>query len=65
MPALTVKAMLNEIKRAGCTVKKTKKGHYLICDSNGKTISGFAVGHGSNKGMVNASYVAKVRKALL
>ena len=64
MPALTEKAMLDEIKAAGCSVKLTSKGHYLVVDATGKVVGSFAVGHGSNKGMVNAPYVSKVRKAL-
>lgn len=64
MPALTEKEMLREIKSAGCSVKRTAKGHYLVLDSLGNVIESFAVGHGANKGMVNAPYVSKVRKAL-
>lgn len=64
MPALTYKKILEEIKAAGYDVQLTSKGHYYVVDASGNKIVNFAVGHGKNKGMVNAAYVVRVRKAL-
>lgn len=56
------KQLLWEIKKAGCSVLRTRKGHFLVLDSHGNPIEGYAVRHG--KAEVLNIYVQKVRKAL-
>jgi predicted RNA binding protein YcfA (HicA-like mRNA interferase family) len=61
MPAMTEKKLLALIKEQGFSVKRTTKGHYQLINRVGEeTAVMFAVGHGSNKGMVNAPYVKRV-----
>ena len=65
MPALTETKLLGLIKKQGFSVQRTSKGHYQLVRSDGTaTVVTFAVGHGSNVGMVNAPYVKRVLKAI-
>lgn len=65
MSAMTEKKLLELIKKQGFSVQRTSKGHYLLVNPDGKaTVIMFAVGHGSNKGMVNAPYVKRVLMAI-
>lgn len=55
--------LIEEIKNAGCAIKRTKKGHFLIIDPKGNVIESYAVSH-PGKREVKDSYVRLVRKAL-
>jgi hypothetical protein len=35
-----------EIRDAGCSVKATSSGHYLVLDASENVIAGYAVSHG-------------------
>jgi hypothetical protein len=52
-----------EIERAGCSIRRTSKGHFLVIDRNGNRIEGYDVRHPGNE--VSDVYVKKVRKAIL
>jgi predicted RNA binding protein YcfA (HicA-like mRNA interferase family) len=65
MPAVPVRKLLKLIKNQGFTVERTSKGHYQLIAPDGKaTVIMFAVGHGSNKSMVNAPYAKRVLLAI-
>jgi predicted RNA binding protein YcfA (HicA-like mRNA interferase family) len=65
MPAMTEKKLLGLIKQQGYSVQRTSKGHYQLIRPDGSaTPVTFAVGHGSNVGMVNAPYVKRVLKSI-
>ena len=60
---LDERKLLNEIEKAGCSVQKTKKGHFLVLDPQGNPIEGYAVQHPGKREVLH-DYVRKVRKAL-
>jgi predicted RNA binding protein YcfA (HicA-like mRNA interferase family) len=66
MPVMTAKKLLELIKKQGFIVRRTTKGHYVVVDprtgidTNGR----FAIGHGSNKGIVLGCYVKNVLRAI-
>ena len=65
MPAMTEKKLLGLIRSQGFSVKRTSKGHYQLISPDGSaTTVTFAVGHGSNIGMVNAPYAKRVLRAI-
>lgn len=66
MAAMTESKLLSIIKKRGFSVSRTSKGHFRLIDPNGKfTGVFFAVGHGSNDGMVNAPYVKRILEAIM
>jgi predicted RNA binding protein YcfA (HicA-like mRNA interferase family) len=65
MPAMIEKKLLELIKKQGFSVRRTTRGHYQLVNADGMvTPVMFAVGHSSNKGMVNAPYVKRVLVAI-
>ncbi len=54
------------IKRAGCTIQTTKKGHFLVLNKKGVQIASFAATHGkkTKRDEVLDVYVKKIKKAL-
>jgi len=54
----------SELKNQGYSVERTNQGHYWVIRPDGGKLINFAVGHGSNKGMVLDAYVREVRKAV-
>lgn len=66
MAAMTERKFLALIKSRGFSIRRTSSGHFRLVDPNGKTTATvFAVGHGSNKGMVESAYVKKVLQEIL
>ena len=62
---MTEKKLLELIKKQDFSVRRTAKGHYQLINPDGKaTPVMFAVGHGGNKGMVNAPYAKRVLMAI-
>jgi hypothetical protein len=53
----------NEIRGAGCSIRRTSKGHFLVIDPNGNRIEGYAVRHPGKE--IMDGYVKRVRKAIL
>ena len=66
MPVMSKRKLLALIKDQGFTVRRTRKGHFVVVDpKTGLDTDGrFAVGHGSNKQMVLSCYVKNVLKAI-
>ena len=60
---LSKKRLESEIKIAGCSLKRTSKGHFLVIDPDGQPIAGYAVRHPGNE--VSDVYIKKIRKTLL
>jgi hypothetical protein len=54
--------LLKEIRAAGCSVQRTKKGHLLVLDSSGNPIESFAIRHPGN--YVLDCYAYPIRKIL-
>jgi len=66
MGAMTERKFLALIKSRGFSIRRTSRGHYRLVDPNGSsTPTVFAIGHGSNRGMVESSYVKKVLQEIL
>ncbi len=57
------KKLISEIKAAGCSIKRTASGHFLVIDPKGKQIAAYAVRH-PGKREVFDHYVKKIRKAI-
>lgn len=57
------KKLIKEIKAAGCSVKRTASGHFLVIDPGGKQIAAYAARH-PGKREVFDHYVQKIRKAI-
>lgn len=61
---LDERKLLREIRDAGCSVKETAKGHFLVLDPSGNPIAGYAVRHPGKREVFDV-YVVKVRRALI
>ncbi len=57
------KKLIKEIKTAGCSIRKTTGGHFIVLDPSGKQIAAYAVRH-PGKREVFDHYAKDVRKAL-
>lgn len=57
------KKLIREIKAAGCSIKRTAGGHFLVIDSFGKQIAAYAVRHPGKREIFD-HYARKVRKAI-
>ncbi len=61
---MKARAFETELKAAGFSVERTKKGHFNVINAKGNVIVNYSVGHGSNKNEVLDCYLRQVRKAV-